>query len=225
MNKNSSERWLSWQLADSGFPTGAFAHSGGLESATQHGLIPDESALERWLLWATEHALHANMGYVCAAHRDPDRLLELDAHAESTHLNPVANRASVAQGNGLIGSVAAAFPESGCPADKKALRRANSPGHFSPVFGAVTARLGLGINSAQELFVFSLLRDACSAAVRLGRCGPLAAQRILANLSAPALEMAQLHIQDTENDICGSGVLVDILAASHDQLYSRLFQS
>ena len=128
------EQWISWQLADSGFPTGAFAHSGGLESATQHGLIPDEQALERWLLWSDEHMLHSNMGYVCAAHRDPNRLLELDAHAETTHLNPVANRASVAQGNGLIGSAAAAFPDSGCPADKKSLRRANSPGHFSPIW-------------------------------------------------------------------------------------------
>ena len=222
---DSAELWLSWQLADSGFPTGAFAHSGGLEAATQHGLIPDEVALERWLLWSVEHQLHTNMGYVLAAHRNPERLLELDAHAETTHLNPVAHRASVAQGNGLIGAAAAAFPDSACPTDKRALRAAASPGHFSPIFGAITARLGLQRQRTQQLFVFCLLRDGCSAAVRLGRCGPMAAQRILASLSEPALAMADEHASDDEASICGSGVLVDVLSASHDQLYSRLFQS
>ena len=35
--------WRVLQLADSGFPTGGFAHSGGLESAVQHG-----SVFETW---------------------------------------------------------------------------------------------------------------------------------------------------------------------------------
>jgi urease accessory protein len=37
--KTPDEDWLLWQLADSAFPTGGFAHSGGLEAAWQHGEI------------------------------------------------------------------------------------------------------------------------------------------------------------------------------------------
>ena len=32
--------WRLWQLVDSSFPTGAFAHSGGLEAASHAGLLP-----------------------------------------------------------------------------------------------------------------------------------------------------------------------------------------
>jgi len=225
MDSAAAQLWLGWQLADSGFPTGAFAHSGGLESATQAGLIPDEPALERWLLWSIDQMLHSNMGYVLAAYDSPPRLLELDAHAETTHLNPVARRASVAQGNGLIGSAAAAFPATACVADKRHLRAAAAAGHFAPIFGVVCARLQLARSDVQQLYVFTQLRDGCSAAVRLGRCGPLAAQRILAALSQPALDLLADHESDDETSICSSGPLVDLLSASHDQLYSRLFQS
>src|SRR6059058_5206245 len=37
--------WLTWQIVDSAFPTGMFAHSGGLESAWQHGEVPDVESL------------------------------------------------------------------------------------------------------------------------------------------------------------------------------------
>src|SRR5450432_522762 len=41
--------WLLWQLADSAFPTGGFAHSGGLEAAWQHGEIRGAEDLASFL--------------------------------------------------------------------------------------------------------------------------------------------------------------------------------
>jgi len=41
--------WLLWQLADSAFPSGGFAHSGGLEAAVQLGVVSDPSSLEVFL--------------------------------------------------------------------------------------------------------------------------------------------------------------------------------
>ena len=35
----SSKQWASWQLLDSMLPTGGFAHSQGLEAASQSGLV------------------------------------------------------------------------------------------------------------------------------------------------------------------------------------------
>ena len=33
--------WITWQLADSAFPAGGYAHSAGVESAMQAGVIHD----------------------------------------------------------------------------------------------------------------------------------------------------------------------------------------
>lgn len=220
---DAQQEWLLWQLADSGFPTGAFAHSAGLEAATQVGLIPDSPTLRDWLLWSAEHVLSGSLGYVNAAHRDPARLVDLDRHADTTILTSSARRASVATGNGLITSTAAAFPV--CRPLKQALRAANASTHLAPVFGAVTARLGCQLQAVQRLFAFQSLRDNLSAAVRLGRIGPLAAQALLTELGPDLLVLVARHDDDNEDMVCGRSPVVELCCGQHDQLYSRLFQS
>ena len=39
------DEWVLWQLLDSAYPTGGFAHSGGLEAAWQHGEVGTRQAL------------------------------------------------------------------------------------------------------------------------------------------------------------------------------------
>ncbi|TVR42766.1 MAG: hypothetical protein EA402_11045 [Planctomycetota bacterium] len=223
MAESIHQDWLLWQLADSGFPTGAFAHSAGLESATQAGLIPDVEALRAWLMWSAEHVLASSLGYINAAHQQPQRLVEWDRHADTTVLTPSVRRASIATGNGLIGTAAAAFPS--CKPLKQALRAANSSCHIAPVFGAVTATLGCSREAVQRLYAFQCLRDGVSAAVRLGRIGPLAAQGLLAELGPGVLAVLARHRSDTEAEVCGRSPVVELCCGQHDQLYSRLFQS
>ena len=51
--------WLTWQVVDSAFPTGAFAHSFGLEAAWQHGEVDGPAALGRFLRASVLQAGHA----------------------------------------------------------------------------------------------------------------------------------------------------------------------
>jgi hypothetical protein len=53
-----SNAWAMLQLGDSALPTGAFAHSAGLEAAWQQGFVQNEGEFERFIHTATWQARH-----------------------------------------------------------------------------------------------------------------------------------------------------------------------
>src|SRR5688572_14928401 len=103
---------LTWQVVDSAFPTGGFAHSLGLEAAWQAGEVPDRDALGRFVRSALLQVGYGVLPLVTAAFRDPGRLGELDALTEAFLTNPVANRASRTQGRALVATAARVWPSS-----------------------------------------------------------------------------------------------------------------
>ena len=94
--------WLAWQIVDSAFPTGTFAHSWGLESAWQHGEVRSLEALREFVDASVLQCGHGVLPLVNTAFRSPERLEALDAVAEAFLTNAVANRASRVQGRTLI---------------------------------------------------------------------------------------------------------------------------
>src|SRR5262245_61048321 len=99
--------WRLLQLADSGFPTGGFAHSGGLEAAAQAGEVKELGAFTRAALW------QAGLGAVPLARDawvDPGALARLDARADVFLANHVANRASRTQGGAFFSTCTRVFP-------------------------------------------------------------------------------------------------------------------
>jgi urease accessory protein len=212
--------WLELQLADSAFPAGGFAHSGGLEAAAKTGLL---GSVEDWLHDALWQAGHAALPFVGAAHDDPAEVRALDARTEAALPNPVLNRASRRQGRAHLAACRRSF--GGAPLDelREALR--GSPGHLAPVFGASLALLGLGREATLRLHLHGVARGALSAAVRLGLVGPHEAQRVQAR-AAPTLDMvlaacATLAVAGQ----CQTAPLHELAAGGHDALYSRLFTS
>jgi urease accessory protein len=212
------------QLADSGFPTGGFAHSGGLEAAVQQGEVRGASELRRFvreLLW---QAGHCGLPLLGAAHREPAELPALDARAEAFLTNHVANRASRTQGRAFLDTCARIFPEPVAPL-REAARAAGVRYHHAPLFGAVLRGLEVEPREAQQLFLSLTLRGTLSAAVRLGIVGTHESHQ-LQHQATPLLEAVL-------EQCAGLGVealaqpspLLDLLGSTHDRLYSRLFQS
>jgi len=78
---------------------------------------------------------------------------------------------------------------------------------------------------AQRLHLHLTLRGVVSAAVRLGLVGTHQAQALQAAL-APALdEVLSTCGAFGVEDLAQTAPLLDLFAATHDRLYSRLFQS
>lgn len=213
--------WLLWQLADSAFPTGSFAHSGGLEAAWQHGEVQNSSDLASFLEASLEQLGNGSLPFVTAAYDEPDDSGELDRLCDCFLTSHVANRASRLQGRSFLASSGKIFPS------REIARTArNFPlGHFSPVFGAVTRALGVSRSGATRLFFFQHLRGLVAGAVRLGIAGPMEAQALQQRL-APR---AQAILAECENlgvaDIAQTAPLLELWQGTHDRLYSRLFQS
>lgn len=221
--------WLLWQLADSAFPTGGFAHSAGLEAAWQHGEVRNRIELREWLLVSLQQVSRAAIPFVNAAQAEPHRLNELDRLCDAFTTNHVANRASRLQGRALLVAVERVFLERGLqPATSSASREqliAPPFAHFAPVFGWVTRRLNVPQAAAVRLLVFMHLRGALAAAVRLNIVGPMEGQALQFQLGTPAEQLVERSLVLTLDDLAQTAPLLELWQSAQDRLYSRLFQS
>ncbi len=216
--------WRVLQLADSGFPTGGFAHSGGLEAAVQQGEVRGAPELRRFvreLLW---QAGYGGLPLLGAAHREPSALPALDARTEAFLSNHVANRASRTQGRAFLDTCARIFPGPVGPL-REAARAAGVGYHHAPVFGAVLRALEVELADAQQLYLSLTLRGSLSAAVRLGIVGTHESHQ-LQHQATPLLDAVLERCSGLGVEaLAQPSPLLDLLSATHDRLYSRLFLS
>jgi urease accessory protein len=215
--------WLLWQIVDSAFPTGGFAHSWGLESAWQHGEVRDARALRRFVRQTIVQTGRGVMPLVTAAHRAPDRLGALDALADAFLTNVVANRASRVQGRTLAATARRVWPS---PATEDVERCALAGcAHVAPVTGAALAAIGVPLEAAERLVLFIAARGVLSSAVRLGLVGSYEAQRLTHDCADEADDVWRTCRGLDAGDIAQTAPVIDLWQAAHDRLYSRLFQS
>jgi len=217
--------YVLWQLIDSGFPSGGFAHSGGLEASVHHGLVSDGNEVRSFARQTLAQAGSASLPFVTAAHDRPDRLAEWDSLGDVFLSNPVANRASRAQGRALLTSALRAFPDRGCASIEARAQTARLVMHHAPMFGAVFQALQVGTADTQRAFLFLTLRGVTSAAVRLGVVGSYEAQEIQASLADDLDEVVHRCGAVDPYEAAQTAPLIDLFQSTHDRLYSKLFQS
>jgi urease accessory protein len=214
--------WIVLQLADSAFPTGGFTHSAGLEAALQAGEL---ASVERFCTELVDQLAHGSLPILAGVHDDPARLAELDAFTRATLWSHVAARASRTQGRALLDVAARSFRHDTLVEARARLSRNELDGHLAPTFGFVTRALGVPRDEALATFLHLGLRGALSAAVRLGCIGPSEGQALHHRLH-PVLEAALARARTlTVDDVAQTVPVVELVQATHDRLYSRLFQS
>ena len=215
--------WLAWQVVDSAFPVGTFAHSWGLEAAWQAGHVDGDAALRRFLTESIQQTGWGALPLVNAAHRRPERLEELDSLNEAFLTNAVANRASRVQGRTLAATAARVWPSPATTALEARVRRGRA--HVAPASGVVFRTIGLPRETAGRAVLYGAARGVLAAAVRLGIVGSYRAQRMQHEAEACLDATLEACAGLAPEEICQTAPIVDLLQGAHDRLYSRLFQS
>jgi urease accessory protein len=212
--------FILWQLCDSAFPTGGFAHSLGLEAAWQHGEVRNRTELVSFIEAGLHQLGHATLPFVTAAFAAPEKLGEFDRLCDAFTSNHVANRASRAQGRAFLTAVERIFNSKFKIQNSKL-----SCAHFAPVFGTLMRELNVPKRTALRLFFFNQLRSVLAAAVRLNIIGPMEAQILQQRAAVKAEEILVLCELLTLDDLAQTSPLLDLWQGAQDRLYSRLFQS
>lgn len=207
------------QLADSAFPTGAYAFSDGLETLTQRGEIRTAHDLTLFLRgqlrcgWGTQDAPACALAWKA----DATDLPELDALLDDLKLVEGPRQASLRVGANLRRASLRLWPEelAGLPVTR----------HQATTFGAVSRLLGAPLEDTLTAYVSAWLLGRVTSATRLMKLGGLDAQGCAARCETEARWCVDFSLKALPDDLGGFTPLLDIAAAEQAGLTERLFQT
>ena len=202
-----------------------FAHSAGLESAFQQGLVSDSQSLGRFLESLLQDSSRGVVPFLVSVHSGDHALARVDEWCDAFLSNHVANRASRVQGRSFLAAAEAAFEIAEIADLRERVAVGELSGHHAPLVGRVTSLLSLPLRRTVAWFLYTQLRDVISAAVRLNVIGPLAGQSLISRFGTFVQHEADAAVQRSVDDVAITSPLLELVATRHDQLYTRLFQS
>ena len=216
-------------LADSALPAGSYAFSSGLEGAYHLGLLQSTAALEEFVQSVLETAARSDILFVHSCYvpaaMDFQRLGVMLLFYDAMATAPALRRASNTQGKNWLRLLVDLYPQAGLDNLRRWLVDSGQPTHFAVLFGATLHAAGFAEEEAQQLFLFQILRDQMSAAVRLGIIGPLEATRRQQGLYGYCSQLLKEVKGLDYTRATRAAPQLDIAQSLHDHLYSRLFQS
>ncbi len=209
-------------LADGRFPSGGYAHSGGLEAAAMAGRVRDIPTLERFLSGRLATVGTVAAGLASAACRLRHPWARLDAEADARTASPAQRAASRRQGRALLRAARATWP--GRPLETLAAEIAEP--HQAVALGAAAAAAGLEAHDAALAAAYGSVSCPASAAVRLLGLDPLAVAGAIASFGEQIEHVARtVAAGDLEALPALSAPLLDIDAELHASWEVRLFAS
>lgn len=221
---------VTWQLADSAFPSGAYTLSHGLEGYAQERAIAP-GAVPELLRDLLLHAIGpADATALALAHRgaldgDWELVCQADERLHASKLTSEARLASLRIGRQLLPLCREVFPSPELDRFAELMAGEETPGTQAVVTGVAYAGMGVPRDEAVAADLFAFCSSFAGAALRLRLADHRSAQRLLRG-AAPAIEQAtELALRCELEDVGGCAPLADVMAARHERAEAKLFAS
>ncbi len=219
------------QLLDSALPIGSFAHSFGLETLAQEGIVRTPADLEAYARamlfgsWSCADVFAVKGAYAFAPRQDYNELWRLDRALHASRSAREGREGAAKMGRRLLHLASALHPELSWSPLLAAVESRRAVGLHATVYGWACLELGVSLEDAARGFLYGCVASACANAVRLMRIGQTQAAQVLAAL-LPEVEAAW-HIvrEDDPRDFWSQTPGSEVAGARHEALYSRLFMS
>ena len=219
------------QSSDSMFPTGAYAHSYGMEGAVQDGLIKDIADFRAFINDMVIPGLEklelpaAAAAFTAAQDADLARLCELDQRYGAMKPSRELREATARTGRQrlLLNLEIAGEP---FWHDIEQARLAKRLEAYEPIVLGTQGALGqMPLDDTLGLAFYHGLTPFVNAALKLVRMGQLGCQKILSEALAQTAEVVDKAKQISIEEMGWICPALDISSARHERAFSRLFIS
>jgi urease accessory protein len=223
--------WLPFvlQTGDPLFPTGAYAHSLGLEEIARLGIVKNEATLleflQRQIIPAlTQHEL-PYLRFACAAAQRGElaKLCAIDGDISAWKLSRELRDASIQLGTRRLKMLLQLAPTDLLRAVDERIGAGETPGHHLVVCGLQFAQTP--IEAALAAYYYQSLAGFCSAALKLIRIGQEGCQRVLCECLKQSGEAVRESLAVAREDAGWFNPLLEIASMRHERAFERLFIS
>lgn len=219
------------QLSDGLFPAGGFAHSFGLETYVQDGLVSDRAGLEAFVVAQLEgsagpaDAVATAAAVRCAVAGDLAGWMALDARLEAMKTVPETRAASRQMGRQTLRVAVATSGDAALSEIARTVDEDLAAGHHATVLGAVLGCAGVEPGAAAAVLLYSTATLLVGAGLRLIALGQLDGQRVLTAMRPRIARLAAAAAAATPEDMWSFTPGIELAAIRHAMLDTRLFRS
>lgn len=215
----SLQRLLTW--LSPAFPVGAFAWSGGLETAIADRRVTDSERLRNWLDGQLHHgSLKTDAILLAAAHA---------ATADATALAEIADLAlaltTARERHAELTITGASFIKAAAAWPHPVLDRLPDPCPYPVAVGAIAAAHGVARLDTLIAWLTAAVHQQVSVAIRLVPLGQTDGLRIIAALEADIAALAAAAAMSSLADLGAMSYAADIAQMRHEALEPRIFRS